>query len=279
MWKQFSDDLAAAVSAVSRRLVHVGGPGIAGRTGVLWGNFAVTLARQAQDGESVPVVLPGGQAVTATVRAWDSRTGLVLLAVPEVSAEPWKVASAAVGSLVLTVSFPSPQGPEARLDLVRFAGAESEWARGVTLQSFFQTDGLAFPGFTGAAVVNADGDLVGFVATNQGGNGGFVVGAVDLARMVESLAQTGSPRRAWLGVSTRPAGGQGLILVGIEAGSPAEEAGWAVGDLLVSLAEKGLREPADLVGVLAGLVAGQQVHARLLPNGEVLDSAVTPGGR
>ena len=281
MWKQISDELQTAVAAVNPRLVHVGGPGIPGRTGLVWAEgLVVTLARQARSGESVPVVLPGGTAALATVQAWDPRTGLAVLKVPSVTAPDWKVSGApAVGSLVLTVAFPSPQGTEARLDLVRYSGGVSEWGPGVELQGLLQTDGNPWPGFTGAVVVNAEGALVGLVAENRSGNGGFVVPAPDLTRLVEALLKNGSPQRAWLGVSTRPAGGQGLTLVGVDEGSPAWKAGWRAGDLLISLAEGTLQDPSDLVALLAGLVPGTEVEARLLRQGEVNRWPVTPAAR
>ncbi len=284
MWKELSDELSVATAQAAKGLAHVGGEDIAGRTGIVWADgFVVTLAQQAADGEQVPVVLPGGE-VKGTVHAWDSRTGLAVLKVAGAADPKWKRAGVpAVGSLALTVAFPSPQGAEAKLDLVRFVGTGGEWSghwgRGASVESFFQTDGSAWPGFTGAVVVDAAGSLVGWVVDNKPGNGGFVVSAADLARLVEPLIASGSPKRAWLGVSTRPAGGQGLVLLAVDSGSPAEQAGWKSGDLLVSLDGQALKEPADLVRVLGGLLPDKAVPARLLREGEVLDLTVTPRGR
>ena len=281
MWKQLSEELETAALRTAGNLVHIGGSGIPGRTGLIWGDgLVVTLARQARDGESVPVVVSGGAEVPSTVHAWDSRTGLVVLKVPGVLDPKWKTTPVpGIGALVLTVAFASPQGPEARLDLVRFVGRKTEWGKGVVLDEFFQTDGNPWPGFTGAAAVDSDGRLLGFVTENRAGNGGFVVGAVDLARLVETLVQNGSPRQAWLGVSTRPGGGQGLVLLSVDNGSPADRAGWKTGDLLVSLAGEAFKEPSDLVAVLAGLQPDREVPARILRDGQVHDKPVTPGGR
>jgi len=148
----------------------------------------------------------------------------------------------------------------------------------VALNGLVQTDGSAYPGFTGAAVVDANGALVGIVAENRPGNGGFVVPAADLSRLVETLVTQGSPKRAWLGVSTRPAGGQGLALLSVDVPSPAATAGWLTGDLLVSLADRPLKDPSALVEILATLVPQQTVAARLLRNGQVLDLPVVLGG-
>ena len=111
MWKELSEELSAATAKTARGLVHVGGDDVAGRTGLIWADgFVVTLARQADDGEEVPVVLNGGE-VKATVHAWDSRTGLAVLKVAGASDPKWKRSAVpAVGSLALTVAYPSPQG-------------------------------------------------------------------------------------------------------------------------------------------------------------------------
>lgn len=281
MWKQLSEELAGATAKAAQNLVHVGGAGVSGRTGLVWGDgLVVTFARQAEDGEAVPVVLPGGTEVAGRVKAWDPRTGLAVLEVPGVSEPHWTIgALPAVGSLALTVAFPSPQGPEARLDAVRFAGPGGEWGRGVSLDGLIQTDGNPYPGFTGAAVVDADGALVGWVADNRPGNGGWAASAADLKRLADALVRGGSPAAAWLGVTTRPAGGQGLALAAVDPDSPAFRAGWKAGDLLVSLAGRPLREPSDLVGTLAGLTVGTEVPARLLRDGEVADWPVTPAPR
>ena len=68
-------------------------------------------------------------------------------------------------------------------------------------------------------------------------------------------------------------------MASVEAGSPADHAGWKQGDLLVSLAGHALKEPGDLVRVLAGLLPGSEVQARVLRDGAVHEKPVTPGGR
>ena len=217
--------------------------------------------------------------MTATVKAWDSRTGLVLLEVNGVHAQPWSVSpTPGTGSLVLTVAYASPQGPEARLDLVRFAGQKTEWG-GVQLESFFQTDANPWPGFSGAAVVDSEGNLVGFVVENKPGNSGFIVSAQDLNRLVEVLLKEGSTQKAWLGVATRPAGGQGLVLLSVEANSPAAKADWKPGDLLISLDGTPLKSPSELEGVINRLKPQGEVPAKILRDGQVHERPIVPGGR
>jgi len=277
MWKELSNELSAAVKNAAPSLVHIGGRGITGRTGILWRpGLLVTLAREARDGETVAVVWGDGRTENAVVKAWDSRTGLTILAVEGSQNPGWKrSARPAVGSVVLTVAAASPAGVEARFDLIRYSGDDAEWNRGVKLSGLVQTDGNEWPGFRSAAVIDAEGHLVGLVAENRSGNDGFVVLASDVDERVQALEKGGSVRPARLGVSTRPAGGQGLLLHDVEKGSPAEAAGWARGDLLLQVAGQKLVSPQDLVNVLETLTPGTSVSAKLVRGGEVYDWPVT----
>lgn len=276
MWKEVSDQVAATTERVAAGVLHVGGPGVAGRTALVWApGLAVTLARQATPGESVP--LAGDQ--KATVKAWDRRTGLTLLEVPGLAAFGWLEAPLPrLGALVLTVAQPSPQGPEVRLEAVRFVVQGSEWAPGATLDHLVQTDGTPFPGFWGAAVVDSEGRLVGIVAGEGGGNRGFVVPFADLKARINAL-EAGRLVRPWLGVSTRPTGGQGLVLLGVEDPSPAARAGWQPGDVVLALGTTVLRRPSDLVEALGRLAVGVEVEAKLLRDAVVIERPITPEGR
>lgn len=269
MWSELSLELSGATARVAPALVHIGGPGVPGRTGIVWADgLVVTRAVEARAGEAVPVVTSSGP-VAATVRAWSYKTGLALLSVPGLRHPGWTVAPRpVVGSLALTVAFPSDQGVESRLDLVRFAGDD-----------VVQTDGQPWPGFEGAAVVNAGGQLVGQVSSNQKGNQGAILPADLLAAEVVALAAQGSPQRAWLGVSTKPGFGQGLGLVAVSEGGPADRAGWKRGDLLLTLGDKPVNRPLELMAVIEALVPGQAVQARLLRTGTILELPVVPEGR
>jgi len=277
MWKELSEEVATTTERVVGGVIHVGGKGVAGRTALVWAEgLAVTLARQATEGESVPVGWGQG---TATVKAWDHRTGLTLLEVPGLAASAWDEAPLPrLGSLVLTVAQPSTQGPEARLETVRFVAQGSEWAPGIALDHLLQTDGSAFPGFWGAAVVDFQGRLVGMVAGEGGGNQGFVVPFADLKARIVAL-EAGRLVRPWLGASTRPAGGQGLVLLAVEDGGPAARAGWTAGDVVLALGPTVLRRPSDLVEALGRLTVGTEVGAKLLRDAVVIERPITPEGR
>lgn len=82
---------------------------------------------------------------------------------------------------------------------------------------------------------------------------------------------------AWLGVTTQSLSqawrqqhnywGKGVMLVEVAAGSPAEQAGMAAGDVLVSVASHALGDPRDVTGVEDALMPRQPVSVVLAKDG------------
>jgi S1-C subfamily serine protease len=107
-------------------------------------------------------------------------------------------------------------------------------------------------------------------------------------RVVETLLAHGRMRRGYLGVSTQPvrlpAGlaeqlGQetGLLVVSVEAGSPAEAGGLVLGDAIVGLDGTAVRHHDDLLAMLSGDRVGRKVPLQIIRGGEARTLNVTLG--
>ncbi|HTX71219.1 MAG TPA: S1C family serine protease [Rectinemataceae bacterium] len=284
----FSASLASLAAAASARVFHVPSS-LGGRTALSFdGKRLLVPAFAAEDGESLDILGPGGEKLSARVVGFNPKLSLAVL---ELAAEkPGAAFTAmegmpALGSLVLAVAYPSPQGPEARLDLIRFAGGEGE-------DAYIQTDGGHFPGFSGAALVAPDGRLAGFVVADRNGNRAWALPAAQAARLADSIVERGFGSGAWLGVSTIPieapesfaelfgdARSEALMVAGIEPGSPAALAGLLAGDLLVSLAGTPLRSPPELREILDDLKPGNEIELVLIRGGKRLSLSVKPSAR
>ena len=88
----------------------------------------------------------------------------------------------ALGSLVLVAAYPFARGPRGRLDALRSRGGEGD-------DAYLQTDGAPFPGFAGAAIVDPDGALAGFVLADRGGNRGWALPASRAAGAAVSILE------------------------------------------------------------------------------------------
>jgi serine protease DegS len=284
---QFSESLSTLAAEAGGRLYHVPSP-LGGKTAVSFdGKRLLVPAVQAERDEKLTVLAPGGKEVEARVIGFDTRQGLAVLELSDaLAASAWvpEAAMPALGSLVLAAAYPSPEGVEARLDMVRITkgGAGDD-------DAYLQTDGASFPGFAGGALVSPSGKLTGVIVADRPGNGAWALPAEKARKLLDSIAARGFPRRAWLGISTVPVsvpeawkaslGGRALatMIAGLETGGPAELAGLLPGDLIISLGGTLVERPGDLSDVLGGLEAGAVVRVELLRGGKSLGFDVKTG--
>lgn len=286
--KSLSDSLASLAARASAKLFHVPSP-MGGRTALGFdGKLLLVPASDAEPGESLRIRAPGGAEVEAKVAGFDPGLGLAVLELSQAMPESaWTAAPSlpALGSLVLVAAYPSPEGPEVRLDALRFAGGQGE-------EAYLQTDGAPFPGFGGSAIVDPEGALAGFVLADRGGNRGWALPASRAAALIATIVSGHGAERAWLGVSTVPiaappelaqALGDGrasaLLVAGVEADSPAAAAGLRVGDVLASVGGHPLAEPADLLAALDEARPGTELKLVVLRSGERRDLTATPASR
>ncbi len=287
-FKSLSDSISALAKAASAKLFHVPSP-MGGRTALGFdGKLLLVPASEASEGEALSILAPGGAEVEAKVKGFDPGLGLAVLELAkELPETAWTAASAApaLGSLVLVAAYPSPEGPEVRLDALRLAGGQGD-------DAYLQTDGAPFPGFAGAAIVEPEGALAGFVLADRSGNRGWALPASRAAALVTAIASGQTASRAWLGVSTVPiaapselAGlfGDGrenaLLVAGVEADSPAAKADLRVGDILASIGGRSLAEPGDLLDALDEAAPGAQLTLVVLRSGERKELSATPEAR
>jgi S1-C subfamily serine protease len=280
-----SDAIAQLAAQSRERLFHVPSP-LGGRTAIGFdGKLLLVPAVEASEAEELDILAPGGSTARAVVRGFDAVRGFAVLElVQTIPSSAWKPMPGlpALGSLVLAAAYPSPQGPEARLDAVRFAGGEGD-------EAYIQTDGPAFPGFSGAALVAPDGLLAGFVAVDRPGNRGWALPASRAEALVAAILERGFPGRAWLGVSTVPveapealagAFGDGrksaLMVAGLEARGPAAVAGLMAGDILVSIGGLKVEDPGALRAALDAARPGKPLPVTLVRGGARMELSVTP---
>src|SRR5437867_4567759 len=116
-----------------------------------------------------------------------------------------------------------------------------------TYENFIQTDASINPGNPGGPLVNLRGEVIGIntaiVATGQGI--GFAIPANMVKRVTAQLIDRGRVQRGWIGVALQPMSAElaqamglsdtrGAIVARVYPGSPAETAGLAQNDVIVS---------------------------------------------
>jgi serine protease Do len=159
---------------------------------------------------------------------------------------------------------------------------------------FLQTDAPINPGNSGGPLFNTAGEVVGintaiFSPSGASAGIGFAVPS-DLARpIIEQLRAGGRVERGWLGVAVqdidaeeqgrRRNAGRGVLVTGVERGSPAARAGLRQGDQVVALDGQRIDTSRALVRNVAALPPGQTVQLSILREGRPTDVPVQIGRR
>jgi serine protease Do len=227
--------------------------------------YILTNAHVVNDAQRVQIVLPADNADGTLATALSSKTRLIPATIVGMTTELdlalLKVEGQKLPALPLATytqvrqgemvfAFGSPNGLRNSLT----HGLVSAVARQVNPDSpqiFIQTDAPINPGNSGGPLVNIRGEVVGvntFILSQSGGNEGlgFAIPSATARTVVRQLRQFGSIRRQEVGMSMQTitqgmaaalglARDSGVIVSDVWPGGPAEAAGLAVGDVLVSV--------------------------------------------
>jgi S1-C subfamily serine protease len=291
--EQLSDSFASAVQLAGEGIVRVEGRRRLPSSGLLWsgGDLVVTAHHTIERRSDVGVGLPGGETVEAKILGRDPATDLAVLRLPKSSGTPLVSAEAEkvrVGHMALAVGRP---GADLQATLGIISAIEGGWRTpfGGQLDQFIQSDVVMYPGFSGGALIDAWGRLVGMNTSGVLRGVSLAVPAATIARIATTLVEHGRVRRGYLGVGVQPArlakphgaAGQttGLLVASVEASSPAEKGGLFLGDVLLTMDGKPLASMDDLLAALGGDVVGQTASLELMRGGKTSTVQVRIGER
>ncbi len=290
---ELSNAMAAAVEKAGASTVMVNARRRMPASGIAYtADLILTANHVVERDEGITVTLSDGTEIPATVAGRDHGTDLALLRLERPLASLAETAAdAKVGQLVLALGRPSEAGIEASLGVVSAVGGPVHTRHGA-IDRYIRTDTTPFPGFSGGPLVDAEGRVVG-LNTSGFGHGVALTIPADLAwKVAEQLAKHGSVRRGYLGVRSQgveiPGAAQkalkreqgtGLILIGIEKDSPAEAAGLMVGDIIVAVDGKPVRDHDELFACLSGDVVDKSTPVEVLRGGQPQTFDVKIGAR
>lgn len=139
-----------------------------------------------------------------------------------------------------------------------------------------QTDASILPGNSGGPLVNANGEVVGmstFVFTQEGRGSlgmGFAIPINRVLEVAEELIIYGKVRGVWIGISVQqlspPIADQlgvphrnGLVVWSLERGSPAERAGIQLGDIILGVDGRPVRDAMEAKRSIFGARVGDTI--------------------
>jgi serine protease Do len=289
-----SEALAEAVEQVARSVVAVlasrHGPasGVAWRPGVV-----VTAAHTIRRDEGIRVILPDGSRSDAVLAGVDASTDLAVLKLDSAGASVADVGDPGgvrAGHFVFAVARDASGQPAASFGIVAAAGGEWRTWRGGHIDRLIRLDGGLPPGFSGGPLADTRGQVIGVGTSALARGFGIVIPPSTVNRVADALLESGHIARGYLGIGTQPIalpgalsrklGLQergGLIVLSLAPQGPAEQAGMLVGDILLDLDGRPLRDVGDLQAALGGERIGGQVRVDLVRGGKRIESTITLG--
>lgn len=290
---QLSDALAAAVERAAASTVTVYARRRVPASGVVFeGGIIVTADHVIEQEEDIRIGLPDGTTVTGKLVGRDAGTDLAVI-----RAEGATLSQAGFstdlrpGHIVLALGRPGPEGPVVSFGVVTSISGPVRTSRGGQLEGFIRTDATFYPGFSGGPLIDVSGNVLGINTSAMSRTSGLSLPVATVQRVASSLVTHGKVRRGFLGISSQSVrlaeglaaklGGQntGLLIVGMEAGGPADQGGVLVGDIVVGLVGEPVRDTDDLQGLLGGERIGQASPLKVLRGGEPRDLSVVVGER
>ena len=290
-----SDAMVAAVEKAGAGTVLVDARRRLPASGIAYAaNLVLTADHVVERDEDISVLLPDGSRFQAALAGRDPGSDLALLKIDKnvlAESEP-APQEARIGQIVLALGRPTPEGIQASFGVVSSLGGPIRTGRGGLLERYLRTDAIPYPGFSGGPLVDVSGRVLG-LNTSGLARGASLTIPIGLARQVaDTLAKHGHVRRGFLGVRSQPVAistaqqnslgreqASGLLLVGVEANSPAEAGGLIVGDILVAIAGQPVTDPDELLSRLAGEVVGKPTPVEILRGGHPAKLTITIGER
>ncbi len=237
----------------------------------------VTNNHVVEGGEDYQVQFADGSKVLATLVGRDPDSDLAVLRVeqvPEVT-PPLTLADSAlveVGQTAIAIGNPFGLQNTLTVGVVSgigrsLAGRASSEGR-FSIPNVIQTDAAINPGNSGGPLLNVRGEVIGVNTAIRSESGvfegvGYAIPSNGVARIVPELIANGSYLHPWMGIqmwSVDPllarelalAAEQGVLVVGVQQGSPAAAAGIRVGSTTRTYGGRDVPTDSDLITAVNG---------------------------
>jgi S1-C subfamily serine protease len=290
-----SNELAAAVERGGRSVVNVNARPRVPSSGVHWRpGVVVTSEHTVKQDEEITIGFPGGATVPATLVGRDPGTDIAVLKADNVNIPAASLTEAKLhaGALALALGRSPDSGVNATMGVISAVSGPWRTWRGGMMDQYIRLDLTLYPGSSGGAVVNTQGETLGISTSGLSRIAGLAVPVSTVNRVVDELLTKGHIARGYLGVGLQPiaipealgkqlklSGAGGVIVLSVEPDGPAERAGLLIGDILVALDGKPIEDTDDVQSVLEPGFVGKPVKAAIVRAGALTEAAITIGER
>jgi serine protease Do len=286
------DELSTSIRAVH----EVAAPGVVGvgrrirGSGVVIGANRVLTNAHNLRGDEVTITFRDGRSSRGVVKGVDADGDLAVIEVDTAGAAPvaWSDADPGVGDIVFGLAATASGVARVTAGTVSAVEQAFRGPGGSRIGGSLEHTAPLAPGSSGGPLVDGSGRLVA-LNTNRVGEGFYLARPTDAAlrERIDALGRGESVSRPRLGIAVAPSmvarrlrrsvglsEREGLLVRGVEDGSPADRAGIREGDLLVGAAGKPIADPDSLNEVLAA--SGLPIELKIVRGDE--ERTVSVGG-
>jgi len=196
------------------------------------------------------------------------------------------------GELAVVLGRSPDSGPNASLGIISAVSGPWRTWRGGRLDSYIRLDATLFPNSSGGMVVDCRGQVLGIATSGLSRIAGLAIPASSVNRVVDVLVAKGHLPRGYLGIGAQPVGipealraglsltgKYGIMVVKVEPGGPADQAGLLLGDILVGLGDAQVEEIEDLQAFSDSGVIGKRFKVQVIRAGALREIDITIGER
>ncbi len=258
--------------------------------------YVLTNHHVVQAADEIAVALPDGRKLPAQLIGADPETDLALLRIeaPGLPAITFgRSESLSVGDIVLAIGNPFDVGQTVTMGIVSALGRNN---LGINrYENFIQTDAAINQGNSGGALIDTRGHLVGIntaIFSRTGGSIGigFAIPTTLITDVLDQLIKSGKVVRGYFGIEPEDITPEiaeafklpavaGVHVRGVVRAAPADRAGIAPGDVIVSINEARVENTPGVLGQIARLPPGSSARVKLLRNAKEMAVDVTVGER
>jgi len=251
--------------------------------------------------DQIEVAINEGRSFNAHLIGGDPETDLAVLQIDTRSGENIQMPAITfgqmenvnIGDVVLAIGNPFGVGQTVTMGIVSALGRSHLGIN--TFENFIQTDAAINPGNSGGALIDSEGNLLGIntaIYSRSGGSLGigFAIPISTAKAIMEEIIQTGSVTRGWIGIEAQEItpelaesfdlpNSEGALIAGVQRGSPADIGGIQLGDILLAVAGKPIKDPQAMLDLIAAQKPGNATPFTLRRNKKLIDATILIGKR
>jgi S1-C subfamily serine protease len=256
--------------------------------------FILTNSHVVHDADKLEVTQADGQVLPGYLVGEDAEADLAVVRVNASQLAHARLGdskSIRVGQIAIAIGSPFGFQQTVTAGVVSALGRSMRSQSGRLIDNVIQTDAALNPGNSGGPLVNSRGEVIGVnTAIILPAQGICFAIASNTAEFVAAwLIKDGHIRRSWIGVIGqnvpihrrvvrfhRLAADYGVLVAGIEPGSPASRAGLREGDVIVGFADEPVSGIDELHRHLVARAIGVPSQITVVRHTEKLDLVITP---